>query len=138
MNPTRLPKEILLPDRARRNMQVTKGYRVKSGTTLGLEISFLKSSGSYDVSIKTVFCSRSFDHDGNKQNKRKPLFGNKMELKAIVRGVPNWTHTTGKRLAECSNRHCTVLFCLHSSDRISLCLMLPRKNKNDQDSSMYI
>jgi hypothetical protein len=28
MNRTRLPKEVLLPDGARRNMQVTKGDRV--------------------------------------------------------------------------------------------------------------
>jgi len=41
-------------------MEVTKGDRVKSGATLGLEISFLKSSGSYDVIVKNVFCSRGF------------------------------------------------------------------------------
>jgi hypothetical protein len=31
--PHRLPKEVLLPDWTRRNMQVTKGGRVKSGRT---------------------------------------------------------------------------------------------------------
>ena len=32
MSHTRLPKEILLPDRARRDMQVTKGNRVYSSS----------------------------------------------------------------------------------------------------------
>jgi hypothetical protein len=45
MNHTPLPKEVLLPDWARRKMQATKGDRVKSGTTFCLEFSFLKFCG---------------------------------------------------------------------------------------------
>jgi len=41
-------------------MQATKGDRVKSVATLSLEFSFLKSSGSYDIGVKTVFCSRRY------------------------------------------------------------------------------
>jgi len=41
----------------------------------------------------------------------------RVKVKAIVRGVPNWMHIKCKRLAACSDRYCTVLFCLHSSGR---------------------